>query len=249
MKKERLIQRYKRAERFNHWVVAGCFVLLAISGLAFFYPAFFWLTGIFGTPQLARMVHPIIGVVMFLGFFRQFLRYWRHNFINKEDIKWMMAVPQVLNGHEVGDVGKYNGGQKGMFWLMTGCMLVLGVTGIIAWRQYFSGYFAINTVRLALLLHAWAATILIAGIIVHVYAAIWIRGTVRAMTEGVVTQTWAKKHHPKWYRDVMASAHETPSGDGNGDNTGSGGNATDKMQPENANELPAAPAAGEQPQA
>ena len=49
MKKERLIQRYKRAERFNHWVVAGCFVLLAISGLAFFYPAFFWLTGIFGT--------------------------------------------------------------------------------------------------------------------------------------------------------------------------------------------------------
>ena len=87
MKKERLIQRYKRAERFNHWVVAGCFVLLAISGLAFFYPAFFWLTGIFGTPQLARMVHPIIGVVMFLGFFRQFLRYWRHNFINKEDMK------------------------------------------------------------------------------------------------------------------------------------------------------------------
>ena len=154
----------------------------------------------------------------------------------------------MLNGHEVGDVGKYNGGQKGMFWLMTGCMLVLGVTGIIAWRQYFSGYFAINTVRLALLLHAWAATILIAGIIVHVYAAIWIRGTIRAMTEGVVTQTWAKKHHPKWYREVMANAHETPSGNGNGDNTGSGGNATDKMQPENANELPAVPAAGEQPQ-
>ena len=46
----------------------------------------------------------------------------------------------------------------------------------------------------------------------------------------------------------MASAHETPSGDGNSDNTGSGGNATDKMQPENANELPAVPAAGEQPQ-
>ena len=42
MKKERLIQRYKRAERFNHWVVAGCFVLLAISGLAFFSPAVFW---------------------------------------------------------------------------------------------------------------------------------------------------------------------------------------------------------------
>ena len=34
--KERLIQRYSRAERINHWIVAICFVLLAISGLAFF---------------------------------------------------------------------------------------------------------------------------------------------------------------------------------------------------------------------
>jgi formate dehydrogenase subunit gamma len=38
-----------------------CFLLLAISGLAFFYPAFFWLTGVFGTPQLARIVHPFVG--------------------------------------------------------------------------------------------------------------------------------------------------------------------------------------------
>ena len=47
---------------------------------------------------------------------------------------------------------------------------------------------------------------MIAGIIVHVYAAIWVRGTIRAMVEGVVTQTWAKKHHPRWYREVMAKA-------------------------------------------
>ena len=46
---EPVIQRYRKVERVNHWVTAGCFVLLAISGLAFFYPAFFWLTGIFGT--------------------------------------------------------------------------------------------------------------------------------------------------------------------------------------------------------
>lgn len=207
--KERLIQRYKRAERINHWVVAGCFVLLAISGLAFFYPAFFWLTGIFGTPQLARILHPIIGVIMFIGFFRQFLRYWRHNFFDKEDIKWIKAVPQVLNGHEVGDVGKYNGGQKGMFWLMTGCMVVLLVTGLIGWRAYFADYFPIPVVRLALLLHSGAAITLIAGIIVHVYAAIWIRGTIRAMVEGVVTQSWAKKHHPRWYREMMAKAKQS----------------------------------------
>ena len=96
--KEKLIQRYKRSERINHWIVAVCFMLLAISGLAFFYPAFFWLTGVFGTPQLARIIHPFVGVVMFIGFFVQFFRYWKHNFIDKEDIKWMKSVkPSEIN--------------------------------------------------------------------------------------------------------------------------------------------------------
>ena len=210
--KERLIQRYSRAGRINHWIVAICFVLLAISGLAFFYPAFFWLTGVFGTPQLARIIHPIVGVIMFLGFARQFLRYWHHNFIDKEDVKWMMSVPKVIKGEEVGDVGKYNGGQKGMFWLMTACMIILPITGVIAWRPYFADYFSIDIIRIALLVHAWAALILIAGIIVHVYAALWIRGTLRAMIEGVVTQNWARKHHPRWYREMIAKSQaQNPS--------------------------------------
>ncbi|MDD3758775.1 MAG: formate dehydrogenase subunit gamma [Advenella sp.] len=202
--KEKLIQRYNKAERVNHWIVAGCFVLLAISGLAFFYPAFFWLTGVFGTPQLARIIHPFVGVVMFLGFFIQFFRYWKYNFIEKEDVKWLTSVGKILKGEEVGDTGKYNAGQKIMFWLMTVCMLTLLGTGFIAWRPYFADMFPIPVIRIALLLHAVSALVLITGIIVHVYAAIWIKGTIRAMVEGVVTQAWAKAHHPRWYREIMA---------------------------------------------
>ncbi len=202
--KEKLIRRYNAAERVNHWIVAVCFIVLAISGLAFFYPAFFWLTGVFGTPQLARIVHPFVGVIMFVGFFVQFLRYWHHNFIDREDVKWMKSVKEVLLGEEVGDTGKYNGGQKGMFWMMTLCMLGLISTGIVIWRPYFAQYFPIELIRIALFVHAWAALALIAGIIIHVYAAIWVRGTIRAMVEGVVTEAWAKKHHPRWYREVMA---------------------------------------------
>lgn len=202
--KEKLIQRYNKAERVNHWIVAGCFVLLAISGLAFFYPAFFWLTGVFGTPQLARIIHPFVGVVMFLGFFIQFFRYWKYNLMEKEDVKWLTSVGQILKGEEVGDTGKYNAGQKIMFWLMTVCMLTLLATGFIAWRPYFADMFPIPLIRIALLQHAVSALVLIAGIIVHVYAAIWIKGTIRAMVEGVVTQAWAKAHHPRWYREIMA---------------------------------------------
>ncbi len=200
--KEKLIQRYTAPERINHWIVAVCFVLLTISGLAFFYPAFFWLTGVFGTPQLARIIHPFVGVVMFLAFARQFFRYWHHNILNKEDVKWMKSVGEVMKGNEVGEVGRYNGGQKGMFWVMTACLILLLCTGFIAWRPYFAQYFPIPLIRLALLIHAASALALIASIIVHVYAALWVKGTIRAMVEGVVTHAWAKKHHPGWYKEV-----------------------------------------------
>lgn len=202
--KRLLIQRYKKSERFNHWVVAGCFVLLAVSGLGFFYPSFFWLTEVFGSPQLARILHPFIGVVMFLGFFIQFFRYVKYNFFERDDIKWLLGIKHILLGREIGDTGKYNAGQKCMFWLMSISMVLLLISGLIAWRQFFSGYFPIWVVRIALLVHSASAILLIVGIIIHVYAALWIKGTIPAMVEGVVSQEWAKKHHPRWYREMMA---------------------------------------------
>jgi len=44
--------------------------------------------------------------------------------------------------------------------------------------------------------HAAAAFVLIVGIVVHIYSAIfWVRGSMRAMTRGTVTHAWAKHHH------------------------------------------------------
>jgi formate dehydrogenase subunit gamma len=39
-------------------------------------------------------------------------------------------------------------------------------------------------------------------IMVHVYAAIWTKGTIRAMWYGTVTRAWAKQHHRAWYRQM-----------------------------------------------
>lgn len=206
MKQEpRLIKRYSASERINHWIVAFCFIVLSLSGLALFYPSFSWFGQVFGTLQVARIVHPFVGIIMFVGFMVQFFRYASHNIPNMEDLRWALSVKKVIMGEEVGDVGKYNAGQKGMFWAMTGCLFVMLVTGIMMWQSpyFFADYFSIESRRIAILLHAWAALILIACIIVHVYAAIWIRGTIRAMTHGVVTENWAKSHHPAWYREIM----------------------------------------------
>src|SRR5699024_1780031 len=151
----------------------------------------------------ARIVHPFVGVIMFLGFARQFFRYVTRNVPDMDDVKWALSVKKVIRGDHMPNVGKYNGGQKVMFWAMTVCLIVLVITGVMMWQPYFANNFSVPARRIAILLHAWSALILIASIIVHVYAAIWVKGTIRAMTEGVVTETWAKKHHPKWHAEVM----------------------------------------------
>ncbi|MBH9725417.1 cytochrome b/b6 domain-containing protein, partial [Burkholderia contaminans] len=75
----KLIVRYTANERTNHWITAITFVLLALSGLAMFHPAMFWLSALFGGGQWNRILHPFIGVVMFASFLILALRFWHHN--------------------------------------------------------------------------------------------------------------------------------------------------------------------------
>lgn len=200
----KILQRYTDSERMNHWVVALSFILAALSGLAFFHPAMFWLVNLFGGGPWARILHPFIGVFMFSFFVITMLRFWHHNKLTDNDKKWLSQWRDAVNNREdrMPEVGRYNGGQKALFWVMVICMLTLVVTGLMFWRPYFADLFPIGLVRLASLLHAVAASVLIVGIIVHVYAAIWTKGTLRAMTRGTVTDAWAKKHHPGWHREV-----------------------------------------------
>jgi formate dehydrogenase subunit gamma len=87
----------------------------------------------------------------------------------------------------------------------------LFVTGIIIWEAYFSSYTTIETQRVALLIHSLAAAAAILVWIVHVYAAIWVRGSVRGMTRGWVTPGWAWRHHRKWLRQLAATGSRGPT--------------------------------------
>lgn len=198
------IQRYTARERSNHWVVAIAFVLAALSGLALFHPAFFFLTHLFGGGPWTRILHPFIGVLMLLFFIAMAARFWDLNRFTDADRQWMKRIGDVVRNRDKGlpEVGKYNAGQKYLFWTMVACMPVLLITGIVFWQPWFAPYFPIGLLRVAAVLHALAAWILILGIVVHIYAAIWVRGTIRAMTRGTVSEAWAKHHHRAWYRDV-----------------------------------------------
>ena len=204
----RLIQRYRDGERMNHWAVALLFVLAALSGLALFHPSLFFFSHLFGGGSWTRILHPFMGLVMVLLFIGLFFRFRRENRITAEDRAWGAQMGRMLRGDKAGlpAVGKYNYGQKLVFWVMSLCLLVLLVTGFMFWRPWFAPAFPIIAIRIAALLHAIAAFGLVMAVIVHVYAAIWVKGTMRAMTRGTVTDAWARANHPLWHGEVTRSS-------------------------------------------
>lgn len=198
------VKRYAANERWNHWFTAILFVLLAASGLAFFHPAFWSLTAVLGGGESSRYLHPILGVLMFVSFIIFAFQKMGDNLMKSHDWKWMGQIGDVLANRDdrLPEVGKYNAGQKLAYWAMLASMLALMVSGLIIWRQFFSHMFTIETIRTAALVHALSGVVLILTIIVHVYAAIWVKGTIGAMTKGTVSRAWAKHHHPLWYRSL-----------------------------------------------
>jgi formate dehydrogenase subunit gamma len=203
------VPRYNANERVTHWIVAITFLLLAASGLAFFHPAFWFLTSLLGGGSWARILHPFIGVVMFVFFALMAMRYWKDNVIQPYDREWKKRLSDVINNrdHNLPEIDKYNIGQKQLFWTMIITMVLLLVSGVMLWRPYFADAFSIPLIRIAAVVHAAASFVLIVGIVVHIYSAIfWVRGSMRAMTRGTVTHAWAKHHHPLWYRRVTGGS-------------------------------------------
>jgi formate dehydrogenase subunit gamma len=198
------IVRYGAATRINHWINAISFVLVALSGLALFHPALFWLTSLFGGGPWTRILHPFIGCFMVAAFILLGMKLWRDNTLQQRDWTWLRGINDVVNNREqnLPEVGRYNGGQKLLFFTIIVCLTCLLLSGIVIWREYFSGYFSIGVLRLGALAHAFFAFVLICAIIVHIYAGIWVKGSIRAMTRGWVTPGWAWKHHRAWFREV-----------------------------------------------
>ena len=199
-----MIDRYTSGERILHWVTAITFFLLAASGLAFFHPSMFWLTGLLGGGTWARILHPFIGVVMFIAFILMAVKFWHHNVLSGNDRKWLGQIGDVIANRDdrVPPIGRYNPGQKILFWLLLASMVVLLVSGIALWRPYFAPSFSIGTIRFGALMHALSGLLLILLIVVHVYSSFWVKGSTEGMLSGKVSRAWAKAHHPKWYEEV-----------------------------------------------
>lgn len=200
------ITRYTKANRINHWINAGLFILLVLSGLSMFHPMLFFLSGLFGGGEWARAAHPWFGVLLVISWIGMIIQFWRVNLPNKDDIAWSKAIVQVATNDDehVPPVARNNAGQKAVFWAMTLLIPVLFITGLLIWEVYFGEATSMPVQRTAILIHSLAAIAAILVWIAHVYAAIWIRGSVRSMTQGYVTPAWAYHHHRKWFHQLVS---------------------------------------------
>lgn len=210
---KRYLKRYSDGERMNHWVIVLLFAVAFFSGFALFHPSLYFLSALVGGGSWARILHPFFGVAMVLGFAGLALKLWRENLPAAGDREWVRHSADMLRGNKAAmpPVHKYNAGQKGIFWLFALCLATLLVTGLLFWQPYFAPAVPVLLKRVAVLLHALSAFGLVLGVIVHVYAAIWVKGTVRAMTRGTVEETWARDNHALWYRDVTQPRGPRPT--------------------------------------
>ncbi|HVA37216.1 MAG TPA: formate dehydrogenase subunit gamma [Candidatus Dormibacteraeota bacterium] len=205
MRKDRdSVVRYSAGDRFVHWTVALAFVLLALSGLALFQPGYFYLSELFGGGTWSRILHPFIGIVLVLFFAQMAVRMWRWNRLTPNDGKWLAGIRDVVVNREdrVPAPGRYNAGQKLLFWTMVTTIALLLLSGFVIWRPWFAPYFSPELWRVAVVVHAVAAFVIIAGIIVHIYASIWTVGSIPAMVRGTVSRGWARQHHGAWYDEI-----------------------------------------------
>jgi formate dehydrogenase subunit gamma len=204
----RLIRRFSAADRHAHWLLAICWVTLAITGLILSlgktvllpvlgYTVFAWLA------SMAKTVHNFTGPILIVAIPWLFIRFVRDNRIGIEDIKWLLHLPGLYKGHFYPS-HRFNAGEKVQFWIVLVLLsTVLSLTGLILVFPNIGQGRA--TMQISSTIHMTAAYLAIAISLLHVYlGTMGVTGAYSAMRYGYVDEAWAKHHHDLWYQDVVA---------------------------------------------
>ena len=116
----RRIERFKHVERFGHWLLAGSFILLGITGLItlmgrkFLIPTFgreFYSTLAIGS----KWIHNNVSWAFMIALVMVFFMWVVHNFPDRTDIKWLLKGGGLFGGGHP-PAKKFNAGQKIIFW-------------------------------------------------------------------------------------------------------------------------------------
>jgi len=208
-----LVERYKKAARWFHWLIAVIFIELVISGLLIFVP---WITSDM-VGSWTRVTHRI-GAVILIGAPILYAMYdWRSawEFIKegltwgKEDLGWLKAAPGYYFGGDprlMPPQGHSNTGMKLYRLSIFGGSAVFVITGFIMW--FLKGVVPSAVFQWCLLLHDITFIVAVCMFFLHFHLAVLhprMDESILSMYDGKVSGVYAKSHHGKWYEKIKNS--------------------------------------------
>lgn len=201
------VARFDGYERVMHWMAALSFLYAALTGLAIWSPVLYWMAALSGGGFVIRGTHPWSGVLFTAVIGWMFTRWAKTMGLDADDRVWLTRMDKyATHQHDaLPESGKFNAGQKMLFWSQVVTALLLMVSGVVLW---FPEWMPRSLRLVAIAMHPLAAIGSIAGIIVHIYmGTMSVPRSMRAMLLGWVTPNWARLHHPKWYREWRGSTN------------------------------------------
>ncbi len=200
------ITRFGGLDRFTHWVTAGCFLVLALSGLNVTFGKSVLLpiigAGAFTNLSIAaKWAHNYLAWPFMAGLILMFLLWVKDNIPNRVDLAWFAAGGGLVGkGHP--PAKRFNGGQKIVFWMVIFGGAALSVSGVYLLFPYSAG--GVLNLQFWNTVHAVVSVLLIAAMLAHIYiGSIGMEGAFDAMGSGEVDLNWAKEHHSLWVEEEM----------------------------------------------
>jgi formate dehydrogenase subunit gamma len=206
----RWIPKYTILERLGHWMHAVAYVPLAITGFLIFAPAIKGLTqGELG--ENLRVVHRVCAVAFGITPIlyallqpRRLAMNIRENFaFDRDDIGWLKAaVPYYLLGRRVDmpPQPRFNTGERLNATTIILGTATFGVSGLLMW--FGKGHIPVWLFQTAVIAHDLAFIATMCMFIAHLYLAVAHPLMWQAMVSmrfGVVSESYAREHHAKWY--------------------------------------------------
>jgi formate dehydrogenase subunit gamma len=209
----RKILRFTAFERFNHWLTATCFIVLAITGLNYIFGKRLLLPLIgpdaFSTwSQYAKFAHDYLSWGFILGMLVMLVVWIRDNIPDRYDLTWLRQGGGMIGkGHP--PAARFNAGQKLIYWSVIIGGIGMSGTGIMMLFPFSAA--DINGMQWAQYIHATIGVLLIAVIIAHIYiGTLGMEGAYDAMSTGEVDLAWAKAHHSVWVEQQQAKNASGP---------------------------------------
>jgi formate dehydrogenase subunit gamma len=205
------VLRYPFAERLNHWVAAGSYLYLVATGLAFWSPWLFWIAVVLGGGQISRQLHPWAGLIFACSVFYMYSLWASQMHFAQVDREWWKNLHYYITNQDdkMPPAGRYNAGQKMLFWTFFYSAIVLLLSGLVLWFPDYLPW-SLRWMRyLAVLLHPIAALVTIGNFLIHVYMGVFAeRGAFGSVIRGDVSMAFAKRYHPGWYEEIVESANK-----------------------------------------